>query len=120
MTMNERAIRTGVAIIATVGCALAALLTLADIHTPIRSGLTLAALVLGTGWAVTCWVELKEIAFAATVAIATVLSILCFYALFFVEIGWWHPVGSIGALLIAAAAANAIAVVWQLLRGDRA
>ena len=105
---------------AAIVCGTAALLTLADIHTPVRSGLTVVALILGTGWAATCWIELPEVAFATTITIAAGISILCFYALLFVEIGWWHPVGSVGALLIGAAVVNAAALTWDLYRGRRA
>jgi hypothetical protein len=113
-------IRVGIDLAAVVACALSAALTLADVHSPIRSGLTALALVLGTGWAATCWIDVRDTSFAATVAIAAGLSIVCFYALVFVEIHWWHPVGSVGALLIAAAAVNAAAVLRDLIRGARA
>lgn len=111
-----QAVRLGVDVMATLVCALGALFTLADVHTPVRSGLTVVALVLGTGWAATCWMKLRDAAFAATIAMATGVSIICFYALLFVEIHWWHPVGSVGALLIGAAAVNALAIVWDLTR----
>jgi len=118
-TSKRDAVRLGIGVVAAAACALAALLTLANIHTPIRAGLTVASLILGTGWAATCWITVKDAAFAATIVIAAGLSIICFYALLFVEIGWWHPVGSIGALLIVAAAVNAMAVVRDLLGGTR-
>jgi hypothetical protein len=116
-TSTRDALRLGIDVVATAACALAALLTLANIHTPIRAGLTVASLILGTGWAATSWIKVNDAAFAATIVIAAGLSIVCFYALFFVEIGWWHPVGSTGALLIVAAAVNAMAIVRDLLRG---
>jgi hypothetical protein len=116
-TSKRDAVRLGIDVVATVACGLAALLTLANIHTPVRAGLTVASLIVGTGWAATCWIKVSDAAFAATIVIAAGLSIICFYALFFVEIGWWHPVGSIGALLIAAAVVNALAIVRDLLRG---
>ena len=119
MNLLDTRVRTGIDVVATAACALAALLTLADVHSPVRSGLTAAALVLGTGWAATNWVDVRDTAFAATVAIAAGLSIICFYALFFVEVHWWHPVGSVGALLIVAAVVNAAAVARDLLRGAR-
>ncbi len=97
-------------------CGIGAWMTFADAHSPIRSGLILAALVAGTGWAATCWIEFDEAAFAGCVVLGTGASLVCFYALFFVEIGWWHPIGSVGALLIAAGAVNAIAGVRDALR----
>ena len=120
MSLLEPRIRISVGVVATVGCALSALLTLADVHSPIRSGLTTAALVLGTGWAATCWTDVRDTAFALTVAIAAGVSIICFYALVFVEIHWWHPVGSVGALLIVAATVNAVAVARDIFRKVRA
>ena len=119
MNLLDTRLRVGIDIAATVACALAAILTLANVHSPVRSGLTATALVLGTGWAATCWIDVRDTAFAATVVIAAGVSILCFYALIFVEIHWWHPVGSVGGLLIAAAAVNALAVVRDLIRGSR-
>jgi hypothetical protein len=118
-TSTRDAVRLGIDVVAAVACGLAALFTLANIHTPIRAGLTVVSLILGTGWAATCWITVKDAAFAATIVIAAGLSIVCFYALLFVEIGWWHPVGSIGALLIVAAAVNVLAIVRDLLRGTR-
>jgi hypothetical protein len=118
-TSKRDALRLGIDVVAAAACGLAALLTLANIHTPIRAGLTIVALILGTGWAATCWITVKDTAFAATIVIAAGLSIVCFYALLFVEIHWWHPVGSIGALLIVAAGVNVLAIVRDLLRGTR-
>lgn len=116
MRSTVQAVRLGVDVVATLVCALAALFTLADIHTPVRPTLTLVALVLGTGWAATCWMKVRDPAYAATIAIASGVSILCFYALLFVEIHWWHPVGSAGALLIGAATVNFLAIGWDLTR----
>ncbi len=121
MTRNEQLLRTGVDALAALGCAAAALVTLANVLTPIRSGLTVAALVLGTGWAATCWIRSRDAAMAATLAIGAGVSIICFYALIFVEVHWWHPIGSVGGLLIAAAGVNLVAVVFHLTRTtDRA
>ncbi len=120
MNLTDTRVRVAVDLLAAVICAVAAALTLADVRTPIRSGVTVVALILGTGWAATCWITIRDTAFAATVAIATGISIFCFYALIFVEIHWWHPVGSVGAFLIAAAAVNLIAVAGDLVRGARA
>ncbi len=102
-------------------CTVGAILALADVRTPIRSGLIATALVVGTGWAATNWLDLTEVAFAASVSLAAGLSIAFFFALFFVEIDWWHPVGSAGALLVAAATCNALALahdsaLWRTVR----
>jgi hypothetical protein len=116
MTRTQRNYRLVADILATVGCAVAAAMTLADLHSPLRSGLVATMLVVGTGWAATCWIDLREAAYAGTVALATGLSILFFYALLFVEIGWWHPVGSVGALLVGAAVLNAGGAARDSLR----
>jgi hypothetical protein len=120
VNLLEPRLRLGVDAVATVACALAALMTLANVHSPIRSGLTAAALVLGTGWAATCWTNVRDVAFAVTVTIASGVSIICFYALFFVEVHWWHPVGSLGGLLIVAAVINAAAVARDIVRRGQA
>ena len=116
MSRRQLNVRLVVDVAATVVCALGATVTLADVHTPVRSGLVATALIVGTGWAATCWIDLTDAATAATVALATGLSILFFFALFFVEIGWWHPVGSAGVLLAVAAALNALGVLRNLFR----
>jgi hypothetical protein len=121
VNQRQRHVKLGVDAAAVVLCAVGAALVLADVHTPIRPGLVAMALVIGSGWAATNWLDLTEVAFAASVSVATGLSICFFVALFFVEIGWWHPVGSAGALLVAAAAANALAlardsVAWRTVR----
>jgi len=110
---KERSMRLATSVTLAVLCALSAVLTLADVHTPIRSGITVVSLVIGTGWAATCWIELKDAAFASTVAVATGLSIVFLYALVFLEVHWWHPVWSIGALLVLAAVVNAVASVRE-------
>jgi hypothetical protein len=116
MTRMQRNYRLVADVLATFGCALAAALTLANLHSPIRSGLVAAMLIAGTGWAVTCWIDLTEAAYAGTVALAAGLSVVFLYALLFVEIGWWHPVGSVGALLVAAAVLNAGGVARDAVR----
>ncbi|MGO8872561.1 MAG: hypothetical protein ACLQPH_14380 [Acidimicrobiales bacterium] len=121
MNHRQRQVKLGVDTAATVLCAVGAILALADVRTPIRSGLIATALVAGTGWAATNWMDLTEVAYAASVSLAGGLSIYLFYALFFVEVGWWHPVGSVGTLLIAAAVGSALAVVrdsvmWRTVR----
>jgi hypothetical protein len=120
MNLMDARVRVAVDLVAAVVCALGAAFTLADVHTPIRSGVTAVALILGTGWAATCWITVRDTAFAATITIAAGISIFCFYALIFVEIHWWHPVGSVGAFLIVAAAVNTAAVARDLLGGARA
>jgi hypothetical protein len=100
---------------AAIACAAAAAITLANVHTPVRAGLVAATLVIGTGWAATCWMGLTDAAYAGTVALGAGISILFLYGLLFVEIGWWHPVASIGALLLGAAVVNASAVVRDAL-----
>ena len=116
MSRTERTIRLATGSALTVLCGLSAYFTLADVHTPIRSGITAVSLVVGTGWAATCWIELRDAAFASAVVVATGLSIFFFYALLFLEIHWWHPVWSVGALLAVAAAVNAVASARELRR----
>lgn len=101
---------------ATLGCAAAAAATLADLHAPWRSGLVAAMLVAGVGWASTSWIDIPDAAYAGTVALATGLSVVFLYALLFVEIGWWHPIGSVAALLAGAAVVNAGALVRDTFR----
>jgi len=116
----RRDVRLGVDAAAAALCAVAAALVLGDVHTPVRAGLVLVALVAGTGWAATCWIDITEAAFAAAVALATGLAVDLLFALFFVEIGWWHPQASAGALLAAAAIVNAVSTtrhaLWRAAR----
>ncbi len=116
MTRIQRNYRLTADILTALGCTVAAAMTLADLHSPVRSGLVATMLIVGTGWAATSWIDLTEAAYAAAVALAAGLSVLFLYALLFVEIGWWHPVGSVGALLIGAAALNVGAVARDALR----
>ena len=110
MNRRQRTVKLGADAAALVLCAVGAALVLADVHTPLRPGVVAAALVVGTGWAATNWMDLPETAFAAGVSLATGLSICFFFALLLVEIGWWHPVGSAGGLLVAGAVGNALAL----------
>ena len=110
MNHRQRQVKLGVDAAAMALCAVGAILALADVRTPVRPGLIATALVVGTGWAATNWLDLTDVAFAASVSLAVGLSITFFFALFFVEIHWWHPVGSAGALLVVAATGNALAL----------
>jgi hypothetical protein len=93
-------------------CALGSALVLSGSHSALRSYVVVVALVVGTGWAATVWIDITDAAYAATITLAVGLSFMFFFALFFVEIHWWHPVGSIGLLL-------AITAVPSLAAGAR-
>jgi hypothetical protein len=112
----HRNVKIAVDTLAALVCAAAAVVVLADVHSAARPALVLVALVVGTGWAATCWIDLEEVAFAATVALGTGLAALFLYGLFFVEIGWWHPVGSAGVLLVVTAAVCVMAIARDVTR----
>ncbi len=116
MTRTLRKVRIAVDATVALLCVAASVVVLADVHSPARPALVLVALVVGTGWAATCWIDLEDAAFAATVALATGLACLFLYGLFFVEIGWWHPVGSAGVLLAVTAAICAAATTRDATR----
>ena len=103
MTRGQRTIKMGVSFTMAVLCALGASLVLSGSHSFIRPYVVVVALVVGTGWAATAWFDITDAAYAATITLAVGLSIVFFFALFFLEIHWWHPVGSIGLLLAFAA-----------------
>jgi hypothetical protein len=116
MTTQTRDLRTTADLILTLVCALGALLAGLDVHSGLRPVVILVGLVIGTGWAATSWIEITDAAFAAGVALATGVSITFLYGLFFIEIGWWHPVDSVIALLAVAAVVNGAALAHDLLR----
>ncbi len=116
MRRAQRNTRVAVDIAVASLCAAAAVFVLADVQVPARAAVVLAALVLGPGWAATCWLDLEDPAFAATVALATGVALLFLYGLWFVAIGWWHPLGSAGVLLAAAGAASAVAAARETRR----
>jgi hypothetical protein len=111
MSARERTVRFGVDLIAAVVCAIGASLALFAVDTPIRPAAVAIGLVVGTGWAATCWINLRDPAFAAGIAIATGLSLLFVISLLLVEIHWWHPIGVAGALLAAACLGNIAAAI---------
>jgi hypothetical protein len=106
MTTNERTLRISIDVLAAVVCALGAGLALLGVDTPLRPALVAVGLVLGTGWAATCWFGIREPAFAGSVAVAAGISIIFVFSLLLLEVHWWHPIGAAGGLLIAAGAAN--------------
>lgn len=112
MTRSQRTIKMAVSLVMAALCALGAALVLSGSHSPLRPYVVVVALVLGTGWAATAWFDIADAAFAMTITLAVGLSVLFFFGLFFLEIHWWHPVGSIGLLL-------AVAAVPSLLAGAR-
>jgi hypothetical protein len=71
----------------------------------------LIAVVLGIGWAAAGWVRTRDIAYAGTLVLAAGVAIPMLVSLFFVEVHWWHPVGTAGVLLLAAALVNALYLV---------
>jgi hypothetical protein len=112
----HRNVKITVDVVVALLCAAASVVVLVDADSPVRPALVLVALVVGTGWAATCWIDLDDVAFAATVALGTGLAGLFLYGLFFVEIGWWHPVGSAGVLLAVAAAVCVAAIARDATR----
>ncbi len=113
MTRGQRNIKMVVSFVLAALCALGSALVLSGSHSHFRSPVVIVALVVGTGWAATAWFDITDAAYAATITLAMGLSIVFFFALFFVEIHWWHPVGSIGLLLAVAAVPSLVAGVRE-------
>jgi hypothetical protein len=103
MNPSPRTLRLTVDAAAAFICALGAAFALADLRSPARPAVVLAALVLGVGWAATGWLGIADAAYAGTVALATGVAIPMLVGLLFVELHWWHPVGTAGVLLALAA-----------------
>ncbi len=116
MNRTHRNIKVAVDAAVALLCVAASVVVLADVHSPVRPALVLVALIAGTGWAATCWIDLDDVAFAATVALGVGLACLFLYGLFFVEIGWWHPIGSAGVLLAVAAGVCMVAIARDASR----
>lgn len=113
MTRVQRTIKMAVSFALTALCALGAGLVLSGSQSPIRPYVVALALVVGTGWAATAWFDIADVAYAGTITLAVGVSIVFFFALFFLEIHWWHPVGSIGCLLAIAAVPSLVAGVRE-------
>ena len=109
MTRGQRNIKMTVSFALAALCGLGSALVLSGSHSPLRPIVVALALVVGTGWAATAWFDITDAAYAATITLAVGLSLLFFFALFFLEIHWWHPVGSIGLLLAVTAVPSLVA-----------
>jgi hypothetical protein len=93
-------------------CLVSALLVLADVQIAARPPLTAFALTVGTGLAVTGWIQPSGAALFGALTLSTGTSIVLLVSLLAVEVQWWHPAITVAGLLIA----SAISIVGQLTR----
>ena len=93
-------------LIACVLCSTGALVTLAHLHDIVTPFVILAGAVLGCGWAVTGWLDGKDAAYAASLAIAAGIALVILVSLVSIELAWWHPTSVVGVMLALAAVSN--------------
>jgi hypothetical protein len=70
MTHTARGIRLAVDVVTAAACLAGCVIVFNDVHTPMRPVLVLAALVLGSGWAICGWMDLHEFAYAGAITVA--------------------------------------------------
>lgn len=108
----ERAARLLVAAVAGAISAAGAAMILANVSTPSRPYVVLIGLVLGSGWAVVGWLDLRpEPAYVGSITLAVGMAIPIAVSILLILSSWWHPVGVSGALLAVAAGVNLLLVV---------
>lgn len=86
-----------------------------QVTSEIRAALVLIGLTLGTGRAITGWVDIDGVAYAVTVAVCAGVGLLIVSGMVFVEARWWHPVVISVVLLLLGAAGNLAQSIWKVL-----
>lgn len=119
-SLDEGVVRLLVAAACAVVSLAGAVIVLGGVSSPARPAIVLVGLVLGTGWSVVGWIRLpREVAYVASLTLAVGVAVPIILSILLVESGWWHPVGSSGALLATAAGVNAALIARYLLRRQR-
>ena len=114
--MNALRIRILADALTTFVCGLSLVLILARLGSPARPVLVLAGLVIGSGWALVGWIDLRDdFSYVAAITLAVGVAAPIAISVVLVESNWWHPVGDSAAILAGAAALN----LGQLLRDGR-
>jgi uncharacterized membrane protein AbrB (regulator of aidB expression) len=105
-------------VIAAVVCTAGAAVILADVTSPLRAGIILIGLVLGTGWSLVGWIPLpRDAAYVGAVLLGVGFAVPIVVSVVMVEAGWWHPIGTVVVLLCAAAVLCAALTVRDLRAG---
>jgi hypothetical protein len=106
--MNDRpSMRVLIDVSAAILCMAASVVAFADIRGPIGPFIVLAGAVLGCGWAMTGWLDTRDVAYAASLAVAAGISLIIVISMMAVQLTWWHPVVVVGILSVGAALGNA-------------
>jgi hypothetical protein len=106
----EQRPRVVVPVTLAVVCIAGAVLIGLDVHGPVRAVVVLVGLIAGSGYAVTGWLREPDGAYASSMAIGTGVAILILGSLFFVYVGWWHPVG----VCLIALVASGVSILLQV------
>ena len=88
-------------------CATGAVFALANVRGVAIPFVLLTGAVLGCGWAATGWMDARDAAYAASLAIAAGIALLILVSIVSLEAAWWHPAVTVGVMLALAAVGNA-------------
>jgi uncharacterized membrane protein len=91
-----------------------AVLTAADVHSPLRLFLTVAFATLAPGWAAVAYLRITPLSLAWITTVAVGLSLAILIAQIMVLARWWHPVDA----LLALCGLTFIALLPHLVRRD--
>jgi hypothetical protein len=106
MIKRELDTRVIVDLIALILCAAGSVFALSHTHGPVAAFIILAGSVLGCGWAITGWIDTRDAAYAASLAMAAGLALVMVVSLVSIELAWWHPVIVVGVMSAIAALGN--------------
>ena len=71
----------------------------------------LTGAVLGTGWALAGWLDTRDAAYGASIAIAAGIALIILISIVSLEVAWWHPAVTVGVTLAAAGGGQATRVI---------
>ena len=106
MIRRELETRVMVDLIALILCAAGSVFALSHARGPVAAFVILGGSVLGCGWAITGWIDTRDAAYAASLAIAAGVALVMVVSLVSIELAWWHPVTVVGVVSAVAALGN--------------
>jgi hypothetical protein len=110
-------IRVLVDLVSVALCGVSVALILANLSSPARPFAVLLATVVGTGWALSGWINLPDdAAYVGTMTIGLGFAVPIALGVLLVEAGYWHPQGEMAVLLGGAGVLNVLLLIRDARR----
>lgn len=100
--------------IAAALCLVASIVVLTGTQGGLAAILVLTAVVLGSGWVLSGSLPYRSPSFSVTLTLSVGIAVPIVVGMVCVGLGWWHPFGTVAAILVLSAAGNSIRCVARL------